>query len=109
MSDRATITAGLIHNSKYVACFMVASAVFCTVSMSFYDTWWADLIPILIWVANYFVMTSLHAANQRLILIRDLIDAKDWAGVRRFAAVPHELHVQALLLFDDPMKLYRRP
>jgi hypothetical protein len=77
--------------------------------MSLYHTWWADLIPVLIWVANYFVITSMHAANQRLILIRDLLDAKDWAGVRRFSAVSLEQHARALLIFDDPMKLYRRP
>ena len=105
--ERATIAAGIIRNSKVIACFSVVAVGFSTWALSAYPSWWADALTILLWFANYVTITSMLGANQRLLLIHDLIAAGDWEGVRRFSAVPHDQHVKALLIFDNPDKLYR--
>jgi len=104
----------IIFRSKWSACFCVAGTALCTLSVSVNTAFYGlagDLFLIAMWTASYLVISAVLASNQRLVMIQQLVEAKDVDGIMRFSLVPGNVHLLAVLVFDDPYKLYgrRRP
>jgi hypothetical protein len=101
----------ILRRSKRASCLAVGGTLLFTCSISvnrdFYGLY-GELALILMWTANYLVITASLAANQRLVLLSWLAERGDFEGVQRVIAIPANLHMLALLVFDDPGKLYGR-
>jgi hypothetical protein len=101
----------ILRRSKRAACLAVGGTLLFTLSITvnrdFYGLY-GELALILMWTANYLVITATLAVNQRLVLLAWLAERGDFGGMERVYVIPANLHMLALLVFDDPGKLYGR-
>jgi hypothetical protein len=108
-AERHRQTRRLVRGAKLVSCFMVGGAVLCSSVIMPQHRYgiWGELGLIALWVMNYYVLTSVLATNQRLVMMQRIIDAHDYEAMERFSKVSLRMHLFALLLWLDPVKLYK--